>query len=144
MRKICSLLVFSIIVLNGFSQSTHSIQTDYLQKSKKQKTTGFVLLGGGAALAIVGTAIGVSSVDDELVSNITDGESDETYTAGGIMLITGLAAMVGSVPFFIASSRNNKKAHAASASIKLETMPVVYRQGISKLPYPAAYIRINL
>ena len=144
MRKIFSLIVFSTIVLNVFSQSTTSIQTDYLQKSKKQKTTAFILLGGGAALAIVGTAIGVSSVDDELVSNITDGESDETYTAGGIMLITGLAAMAGSVPFFIASSRNNKKAHAANASIKLETMPVVYRRGISKLPYPAACIRISL
>ena len=144
MRKILCLIVLSTIVLKVFSQSTPLIQTDYLQKSKKQKTTGFILLGGGAALAIVGTAIGVSSVDDELVSNIIDGESDETYTAGGIMLITGLAAMVGSVPFFIASSRNNKKAHAASAFIKLETMPVVYRQGISKLPYPAACIRINL
>ena len=144
MRKILCLILCSTLVLKLFSQSTPLIKTDCLQKSKKQKTTGFILLGGGAALAIIGTAIGVSSVDDELVSNIIDGESDETYTAGGIMLITGLAAMVGSVPFFIASSRNNKKAHAASAFIKLETMPVVYRQGISKLPYPAACIRINL
>ena len=144
MRKILCLILCSTLVLKLFSQSTPLIKTDYLQKSKKQKTTGFILLGGGAALAIIGTAIGVSSVDDELVSNIIDGESDETYTAGGIMLITGLAAMVGSVPFFIASSRNNKKAHAASAFIKLQTMPVVYRQGISKLSYPAACIRINL
>jgi len=33
------------------------------------------------------------------------------------MMVTGLVAMVGSVPLLIASSRNKKKAHAASASI---------------------------
>jgi len=103
-----------------------------------------VLLGGGAALAVVGTAIGSSSWDDEIASIVGEGENDNSYMAGGIMMVTGLAAMVGSVPLFLASARNKKKAHAASASIKLETMPVVYRQGISKLPYPAACIRINL
>jgi len=103
-----------------------------------------VLLGGGAALAVVGTAIGSSSWDDEIASIVGEGENDNSYMAGGIMMVTGLAAMVGSVPLFIASARNKKKAHAASASIKLETMPVVYRQGISKLSYPVACIRINL
>ena len=103
-----------------------------------------MLLSGGAVLVVVGTAIGVSRWDDEIVSIVDEGEDDKSYMAGGIMMVTGLAAMVGSVPLFIASARNKKKAHAASASIKLETMPVVYRQGISKLSYPVACIRINL
>ena len=144
MRKMFCLIVLSTIVSTVFSQPTTSIQTDYLQKSKKQKTAAFVLLSGGAVLAVVGTAIGVSRWDDEIVSIVDEGEDDKSYMAGGIMMVTGLAAMVGSVPLFIASARNKRKAHAASASIKLETMPVVYRQGISKLPYPAACIRINL
>ena len=138
------LIVLSTIASTVFCQSTTSIQTDYLQKSKKQKTAAFVLLGGGALLTIVGTAIGANRWDDELVSIVNEGENDRSYMAGGIMMVTGLVAMVGSVPLFIASSRNKKKAHAANASIKLETMPVVCRQGISKLPYPAACIRINL
>jgi len=136
--------VLSTIALSIFGQSIPSIQTDYLQKSKNQKTAAFVLLSGGAVLAVVGTAIGVNSWGDEIVSIIDEGEDDKSYVAAGIMMVTGLAAMVGSVPLFIASSRNKKKAHAASASIKLETIPVVYRQGINKLPYPAACIRINL
>ena len=103
-----------------------------------------MLLGGGAALAVVGTAIGSSSWDDEIASIVGEGENDNSYMAGGIMMVTGLAAMVGSVPLFLASARNKKKAHAASAPIKLETMPVVYRQGISKLSYPVVCIRINL
>jgi hypothetical protein len=144
MRKMFCLIVLSTIVSTVFSQPTTSIQTDYLQKSKKQKTAAFVLLSGGAVLVVVGTAIGVSRWDDEIVSIVDEGEDDKSYMAGGIMMVTGLAAMVGSVPLFIASARNKRKAHAASASIKLETMPVVYRQGISKLPYPAACIRINL
>ena len=144
MRKIFCLTLFSVIALTVFSQSTPAIKTDYLQKSKNQKTAAFVLLGGGAAFAVVGTAIGLNRWDDEIVSIIDEGEDDKSYVAAGIMMVTGLAAMVGSVPLFIASSRNKKKAHAASASIKLETIPVVYRQGINKLPYPAACIRINL
>jgi len=103
-----------------------------------------VLLGGGAALAVVGTAIGSSSWDDEIASIVGEGENDASYMAGGIMMVTGLVAMVGSVPLLIATARNKKKAHAASAPIKLETMPVVYRQGISKLSYPVVCIRINL
>ena len=103
-----------------------------------------MLLSGGAVLVVVGTAIGSSSWDDEIASIVGEGENDNSYMAGGIMMVTGLAAMVGSVPLFIASARNKKKTHAASASIKLETMPVVYRQGISKLSYPVACIRINL
>ena len=103
-----------------------------------------MLLGGGAVLAVVGTAVGYCNADDEIASIVGEGENDNSYMAGGIMMVTGLAAMVGSVPLFIASARNKKKAHAASASIKLETMPVVYRQGISKLSYPVACIRINL
>jgi len=122
------LIVLSTIVSTAFSQSTTSIQTDYLLKSKKQKTAAFVLLGGGEGLALVGTAIGVSSWDEEIVGVVGEGEDDKSFMAGGIMMVTGLAAMVGSVPLFIASSRNKKKAHAASATIKLETMPVVYRQ----------------
>jgi len=71
-----------------------------MQKSKKQKTAAFVLLGGGAALAVVGTAIGSSSWDDEIASIVGEGENDNSYMAGGIMMVTGLAAMVGSVPLF--------------------------------------------
>ena len=144
MRKILCLILCSTLVLKVFSQSTPLIQTDYLQKSKNQKTAAFILLGGGAALTVVGTAIGLSRWDEEIASVVEEGEDDKSYAAAGIMMVTGLAAMVGSVPFFIASSRNNKKAHAASAFIKLQTMPVVYRQGISQLSYPAACIRINL
>ena len=75
-----------------------------MQKSKNQKTAAFILLGGGAALAVVGTAIGLSRWDEEIVSVVEEGEDDKSYAAAGIMMVTGLAAMVGSVPFFIASS----------------------------------------
>jgi hypothetical protein len=144
MKKICCLTLFSVIVLTVFSQSTPAVKTDYLQKSKKQKTAAFVLLGGGAGLAIAGTAIGVNRWDDEIGSIVSEGENDDAYTAGGVLLVTGVAAMVGSVPLFIAASRNKKKAYAASAYFKMETIPVVYQRGIGKLPYPAACVAIGL
>jgi hypothetical protein len=99
MRKMFCLIVLSTIVSTVFSQPTTSIQTDYLQKSKKQKTAAFVLLGGGAVLAVVGTAIGSSSWDDEIASIVGEGEDDKSYMAGGIMMVTGLAGNGGQRSF---------------------------------------------
>lgn len=145
MKKTVFVMAILAIALKGLTQSTSVPDSDYyLQKSKKQKTAAFVLLGGGAGLAAIGLAMGTASFYDEIGSIVVEGEDDETYVAASILFGTGLAAMVGSVPLFIASSRNKKKAHAASASIKLQTIPVVSRQGIGKLPYPAASIRISL
>jgi len=60
MKKIIAFLTLLIIGMSCFSQQTDSLQsikTDYLRKSKNQKTAAWVLLGGGIAMTITGMII---------------------------------------------------------------------------------------
>ncbi|MGE5108280.1 MAG: hypothetical protein ACM3H8_12090 [Sphingobacteriales bacterium] len=100
-----------LMILLGVSVSSQEIDTrkpitkeDYLQKSKNQKTTGWILLAGGTSVAIAGVIIGGNDT----------GDSDDIFgpnfgTSAGL-LIGGLAADLLSIPFFIGSSNNARKA----------------------------------
>ena len=54
--------VFISFTAPSFAQQTDTVKPmarqDYLDKSKRQKTTAWVLLGGGAALIAIGLLIG--------------------------------------------------------------------------------------
>lgn len=75
-------------------------------KSKKQKTTGFILLGGGAAL--VGVAIAIGTADP--VGSILDANDRKEMTNTELFLASGGVVMLSSIPFFIASGKNKRKA----------------------------------
>lgn len=57
-------------------------------KAKKQKSTGWILLGGGAGVILIGAAIGVANVLDEIIF-----EETGAIDAANVMLITGLVSM---------------------------------------------------
>ena len=60
MKQALVLLLLISVVVNCFGQQATpapTIQSDYLQKSKHQKTAAWILLGGGAVLFIVGAVI---------------------------------------------------------------------------------------
>jgi hypothetical protein len=69
----------------------------YLAKSKKQKTIGFVMLGGGIAFQLIGAAIASQDVYSE-------------NTGAAILVTTGFFSMIGSIPLFISSARNKGRA----------------------------------
>ena len=140
-----SLLVFLLATtFAGLTQSLMLTKDDYLQKSKRQKTTGFIFLCGGAALLITGAVVGTSSAADEIASIITEGDDDNSFLAAGVMVATGVAAMAGSIPFFIASGKNKKKAAKISAAIKFDNRKLLQGQKISMRYYPAASLKISL
>jgi hypothetical protein len=101
--------------LIGFSSQTFAQEMskqDYLDKSRRQKTTGFILLGGGVALFLVGSVKLLVSGTESVISCVTGCSSvDESGMNSGaaIALIGGLATL-GSIPFFISSGKNVKKA----------------------------------
>ena len=64
----------------------------YLKKSKTQKTVGFVLIGAGLAA----------------IAAVIDGNSSFS-TTGAFVGVSGIA-ILGSIPFFIASGKNKRKA----------------------------------
>ncbi len=96
-----------------------------LQKSKKQKTTAWILLGGGAGLATAGYIIGRNASKKDAFG-FWSGSSSEA-TTGGVLVVAGSGGIVGSIPFFIASGKNKRK-----ANLILKDEAVFFNQELTK------------
>lgn len=104
MKKIILLLIVSLLTFKTFSQTIQPAHSKdyYLQKSKKQKTTAWILLGGGTLMAVVG---GIS------FSNNFDVFSSNSGTdASGFIFLGGVLADIASIPFFISATHNKRTA----------------------------------
>ncbi|MBK7560471.1 MAG: hypothetical protein IPI68_02890 [Chitinophagaceae bacterium] len=142
MKKI---IVFTILLITAnatFSQPSNVSSTltkqDYLQKSKHQKTAAWILMGGGATLLLTGIVIPKGALTHS-------GFLDDTYKNDGIkdaFDLTGIVSMLGSIPFFIASSKNKKK--AASLSFKNEPIPKLQKNSFVYRTIPALTLKIYL
>ena len=144
------LLLFSI---SSFCQSTPNdlptVKTDYLKKSKHQKTAAWILLGGGFALTTTSILIATPKATEDLTYGLVGflaGEPvpENNYTAETILLVTGTAAMIGSIPLFIASGKNKKRAMNLTTNIKMEKAPIIERHSFVQSSYPAIAFKINL
>ena len=101
------------------NDSVPVVKTDYLAKSKSQKTAAFILLGIGVTTL---TIAAVGDLDLDIL---------------GTVVIVGGAATIASIPLFIASGKNKRRAMKASASIKIETVPLIQKQSYIQNSYPA-------
>ncbi len=106
MIKFILIFSFAIATRQSFSQQTGQKVTaeNYALKSKHQKTAAWVLLGGGTAIA--GTALIVAR--NHAFEDIASGRN-----RGEVWFYTGLGMMGASVPFFILSGKNARKATLA-------------------------------
>ena len=82
----------------------------YLVKSQNQKTAAWILLGGGAACTGIGILIFPKDYNVVWGTNTTSQESNATFST--ILTIAGFASMLTSIPVFISSSINKRRAHA--------------------------------
>ena len=114
MKKI--LMVFAILFCSTILKSqvsdttrpTTPLQFDYnllFSKARKQKTTAWVLLGAGSGVALAGFIIAANGAFEELF-----GFSSGKSVTGSVMMLAGAASIVASIPFFISSGKNQKKA----------------------------------
>ena len=94
----------------SFTNEQHRMADLLLKKSKKQKITAWILLGAGAGASLAGYIIAKNSIN---YSNPEDlfGLFSHREQTGVILFLAGVAPIVASVPFFIASVRNKKKAN---------------------------------
>lgn len=142
MKQLLILLLVLNFIFPSFAQNTEpsskSSATDYLLKSNKQKKAGWLLLGGGAGLTGIGLIVGVSTVWNDILEGDTRGSN-----AAGIIMLTGLAGMAGSIPLFIAAGKNRRKA-AAEVSFKMESSTIINQWAISARQYPVIAIRLSL
>ncbi len=141
MKLLLLVSLFSIASATAFSQYADTTVTqqakDYLQKSNKQRTAGWILLGGGAGLTGIGIIVTATTALGDLI------EGDEGSSGGPILMFTGLASMVGSIPLFLAAGKNRRKA-MASISFKMEktTLNNCWVSSVSR--YPVVAIRVHL
>ena len=84
-----------VLTLKSYSQETTQpkplTQEDYLQKSKNQRTAGFIVLGVGTAAFLIPVIIYAS---DPYFTT-----SDSGSAAGALSILVGGSMMVGSVNF---------------------------------------------
>ena len=150
MKKIiiCSVLIaFSTAIFCQQNVSKPNlVQSDYLLKSKKQKKTAMIFLGGGAALIITSLVIPQGEPTgfqfDPISGGIYEGHKNDGIR--GAFILTGGLSMLGSIPFFIASGKNKRKALRASVFIDTEKRPVLQGVTISNQSFPVIALRINL
>ena len=115
MKKIIFLALIILQAVTMFSQAQVSKEA-YLKKSKNQKKIGTILLAGGGALVLAGFLYPRGDYEQ----NITQYYATKTYPNDGTKIAlagTGVAAMLASIPFYIASGKNKRRANAISINI---------------------------
>ena len=130
MKKIIAYFLMLVLPVISFCQNTNDsvpvVKTDYLAKSKSQKTAAFILLGIGI------TTLTIAAVGDLDLDVL------------GTVVIVGGAATIASIPLFIASGKNKRRAMKASAFIKMEKATIVEMQSFVQGSYPAIAFKIQL
>lgn len=133
MKKITLCLILLIFGFQSFSQTPPEGSAEYYrQKSKNQKKTAWILLGAGTVMA-VGGGIGFNR-SWNLPEHYT-----ETDIFGFIML-AGIVSDLVSIPVFISSGRNARRASRVSVSTQLIDFPRVNNSYVE--PHPAISIKI--
>lgn len=136
MKKVFLSLVIIFLSFSVSSQQTEPKQQltkqEYLKKSKSQKTAAWILLGTGTAMTM-GASIWVAN-------NLFGPDQGES-----VLLLAGLGAMAGSIPLFIASGKNKRKANAIGVAfnLKIEKYVVLQNQMLDNNNYPALSLKIG-
>ena len=130
MKKAFICVLFATSVMITFGQEIQTapvpVSTDYLQKSKNQKTAAWILVGSGSVMIAIAAF------------------ADVSFDILPVLAVGGSLSTLGSIPLFIASARNKRKALKASASFKTETSSVIRHAGFARSSYPAFSIKICL
>ncbi|MEP7232531.1 MAG: hypothetical protein ABI691_19880 [Ginsengibacter sp.] len=136
--SLCSGLVKAQIA-DTIKPVSHKLSADFLfKKSRNQNIIAWILLGAGAGLGIAGLAVGEGAVK-RVWSDPVD-TTLSTVSTGGALALVGGASMLASIPFFIASGKNRRK---ASVMLKDESVSFSRQLHFSK-SFISLGISVNL
>lgn len=129
MKKIIILSLLLTISAISFSQPTTTAapvltKSDYLQKSKKQRTVAWFLLLGGFGLEVTAFA---AAYETEF---------------GTTLVRAGFLANLASIPFFIMARSNKKK--GMRLSFKNESTPKLQKGSFVNQAVPSLNLKIHL
>jgi len=149
MKRLLLIITASLFLFESFSQQIDPApaltKQDYMEKSKKQKTAAWVLLGGGAALIITGTILSANEVEKDYQNDPNNPFAPLTeadFDGPEWVFTTGIFAGLGSIPLFIASSRNRRK--AMTLSLKNEQFQSLKNSSLVYRPMPAVSLKVKL
>ena len=111
---------------------------ELLSKSKKQKTTGFILLGAGAAA----TASGAAIISNNFCIFGCSQSEDRALGVGSGLFVAGGIAMLASIPMFIGATQKSKRAYQISAANERILLPDLGQPGPKS--YPALKLKVFL
>ena len=138
------LLIVSVV---SFSQQTNPAPSltkqDYLQKSKHQKTAAWILLGGGTTLIITSAVIPLgesTGLRPDPFTFISEGHKNDGIRAAFAGI--GILSMLGSIPLFIASGKNKRR--AMSLSFKNEKIPRIQKSDFTFQGIPSITLKLSL
>lgn len=136
MKKILFLLIFLLVVTRVFSQAQEQAYSKdyYLEKSRNQKNTALVLIGGGTLLAIIGAAsfdAGWHVARDGDSTSLSPASETDFF---GFMFMGGVAAGLASIPFFISAGHNARMAATISLNNQKMLMPALSASSVKTLP----------
>lgn len=130
--------VLILAFLMGFSAQTFGqemTKENYLEKSRRQKTTGWILLGGGVAMAVAGGVL----FNENFKIFGSEAENDNAGIGGAMFVVGGLAAL-GSIPVFIISGSNAKKA----AQMSFKNQPLNNQRYLGNIPKSIPSLNISI
>jgi len=131
MKKYTTSILLLLFAISVFSQEVVKNKEYYSEKSKRQRSGARVMLIGGAAL--IGTGF--------LIGDRKESSFDDAAT-GAVLGGVGMLLMIGSIPVFIASGKNKRK--AASLSFNNMMTPQIKNSSMVYKPMPAVSLKINL
>ena len=136
MKKTILFVLLLTISAASFSQPINPSPTltkqDYLKKSNNQKFVAWTVLTGGTI------ALALAAIDTDVCVGAGCTKNSFPAVAAGI----GAVCIAGSIPFFIASGKNKRK--AMSISFKNEMTPQLHNVSVINRSVPSLSLRISL
>lgn len=140
MRQTVLLAMILLVASSLFGQPSNAkpslTQQDYLDKSKKHRTAGRIILVVGAGL----TAVGIIIPKGDPVSCFFVCSYENDGIKGGFIL-AGTISMLSSVPLFIISGKNQRA--ATSVSFKNENTLQLSNQNLVYTCVPALRVKVD-
>lgn len=129
-------MIYSVAALSQEIENDQKLtRADFLKKSKNQKTAAWIATGVGTTV-ILGTVLSAAS------DPFPEYGEDNTESVGTVPAIIGLACIGTGAYLFFASSKNKKKANAASVFIDIENAPMLRYAVFNKKTFPAIGVRV--
>ena len=138
MKKATLLFVCMGTMFCSFAQETPSetpepvlTKEEYKKKSKGERTAAIVMISAGGVMTIAGFAVVLNNLDFNGLFDSNYQPKNQNETLEYVLVIGGLAAMLGSIPLFVSAHKNKKRAMSVSfinePVLQLQKSMVFYR-----------------